>query len=496
MLMLRALLFALTSAATAQTNADVLYWSARFDEAAAEYRKAIAADPAAVAAKAGLVRTLLKQDKAAEAEQTVKPFTAAHPRDAALIALAGDVQFRQGLFDDARLTYVRSFAIDRKNARALLGLGRLQASEKRLRTAAGFFRQAYALDPNDPDAIREWAGTLENSEEEIAALKEFLLKATNEEAEKLLDVRNHIDYLVAMRGRKTSTLVDPPNVTSIRLALIGATSQGTPRGFGIAVAINGGKPATLLFDTGAGGITIHRKLAERLGVKPLAASRMRGVGDGGSKPASIGLASELRIGNVTFKDVPVTISDQKTAGADAAGLIGSDIFHPFLATIDGPRKTLRLSLRRETAEAALSDYDATVPPGEEDFSHVRCFHHLLLVETLAGGRKYGWFLLDSGASFNMISLPMARAVSPYVAPDTMQLTGVSGRVDRAYMARGVDLLFGGFRNPNSELISFDLKKLNRSVRTEISGLLGFPTLRMLVTTIDYRNGLVKFQKGK
>ena len=96
----------------------------------------------------------------------------------------------------------------------------------------------------------------------------------------------------------------------------------------------------------------------------------------------------------------------------------------------------------------------------------------------------------------MISLALARAIRIYTAPGTVQLTGVSGRVDRPFMARGVELLFAGFRWSNPEMLAFEFQKLNKSAGTEIAGLLGFPTLEKLVTTIDYPNGLVRFQKGK
>ena len=52
--MLRLLLL-LVANSNAQVDADSLYWSARFDEAAAEYRKAIMAKPAGITAAAGLV---------------------------------------------------------------------------------------------------------------------------------------------------------------------------------------------------------------------------------------------------------------------------------------------------------------------------------------------------------------------------------------------------------------------------------------------------------
>jgi predicted aspartyl protease len=434
--------------------------------------------------EAARVRTLLKQDRVTEAEAAVRKLNTS---DAEFSTITGELQFRRGLFDDAQKSFERAV----RSARSLLGMGRLHESLSHHRTAAGFFRRAYALDPNDPDVIKEWAGTLANHTKEIAALKRYLSKATGEDPERLLDVRNRIEFLMAMGDRPGARLSDPPETAQIRLSLIESSARSGPRGFGIAVSMNGGRPTTLLFDTGADGITIHRKLAAKFGIKPMAASRLRGLGDYGAKDASIGIADELRIGDIVFKDVPVRISDQKTAGTDE-GLVGSDLFQSFLVSIDGPRRVLQLKLRPECDP----EYDAITPEGEEDFTRVRTFNHLMLVDTQAAGKKRGWFLIDSGASSNMVSIALARSASVYVGPGSLQLTGVSGRIDRSYIARNLELFFGGLRTPNPEMMAFDFQKLNKSVRTEISGLLGFPTVETMVTTIDYRNGLVKFQKGK
>ena len=424
------------------------------------------------------IRKLLKQDNVAEAEKLLGERTG---------TLRGEIQFRKGLFDAAQ----SSFANAQESARSLLGLGRLRESLKLHKSAEALFRRAYALDSEDADVIREYAGTLRDHGEEIGALEKYLLKATDENPERLLDARNRIEFLKAMGDRPSATLKDPPSATRIPLSLIESSTRSGHRGFGIAISINGGKPVTLLFDTGAGGITLHRKLAAKFGVKPLAPSRLRGLGDTGARDAGIGIVDELRIGDLVFKDVPVTISGQKTAGADD-GLVGSDLFQAFLAVLDGPRRVLRLQLRPESDD----DYDASVPSGEEDFTRVRSFHHLMLVDTLVRGKQRGWFLIDSGASGNMISIAMARASGAYTGPGNLQLTGVSGRVDRALLARGVELFFGGLRMPGAEMMAIEFQKLNKSVRTEISGLIGFPMLETMVTTIDFRNGLVKFQKGK
>ncbi len=431
------------------------------------------------------VRALLRKDKPAEALELANRLMVGRACDAVLLATAGDAQFRLGLFETAKASYVRSLACDAGSARALLGLGRLNITLKMHRTAEALIRRAYAADSDDPEILRDWADVQEDYLDEVAALERYLLLGIEEDQEKLIDARNRISFLKTTGGLKSATLTDPPEEAVVRLSLV------ETRGFGIAISINGGKAETLLFDTGAGGITIPRKLAMRLGVKPIASSRLSGVGDGGWKTASMGIAESLQIGPLHYKDVPVTISDKQSTGT-SAGLMGSSLFNEFVATLDGPRRILRLDLRR----AMDGEGDAVVPSGEEEFTKVRAFHHLLLVDTVAGGKTNGWFLIDSGASSNMISLALARAARVYTAPGNVQLTGVSGRVDRPVVARGLDLLFAGFHWANREAMAFEFQNLNKSVGTEISGLIGFPTLEQIVTTIDYPNGLVRFQKEK
>ena len=42
------------------------------------------------------------------------------------------------------------------------------------------------------------------------------------------------------------------------------------------------------------------------------------------------------------------------------------------------------------------------------------------------------------------------------------------------------------------MITFDLHGLSKDLGTEISGLIGFATLKKMTITIDYRDGLVGF----
>jgi hypothetical protein len=45
---------------------------------------------------------------------------------------------------------------------------------------------------------------------------------------------------------------------------------------------------------------------------------------------------------------------------------------------------------------------------------------------------------------------------------------------------------------NQDIVSLDLSDTSQQIGTEVSGMLGFSTLRRLEVKIDYRDGLVDF----
>jgi hypothetical protein len=54
------------------------------------------------------------------------------------------------------------------------------------------------------------------------------------------------------------------------------------------------------------------------------------------------------------------------------------------------------------------------------------------------------------------------------------------------------LQFSHFRQENQDIIAYDLSVISKDTGTEVSGILGFTTLRMFEIKIDYRDGLVDF----
>jgi predicted aspartyl protease len=103
------------------------------------------------------------------------------------------------------------------------------------------------------------------------------------------------------------------------------------------------------------------------------------------------------------------------------------------------------------------------------------------------------FLIDTGATMSSISPAAAREVTKVHGDSDTVVKGISGKVNDVFSANKAVLSFGHVRQENQDMISFDTKNLSDDVGTEISGFLGFTTLRFLDIKIDYRDALIDFR---
>jgi hypothetical protein len=128
-----------------------------------------------------------------------------------------------------------------------------------------------------------------------------------------------------------------------------------------------------------------------------------------------------------------------------------------------------------------------------DWTKVFRFGHNILVPTNVNSGKSMLFGLDTGAFANILSVRAGRQVSKVISEERLRVRGVNGAVEKVYSSEKASLRFGHFSQANSDIISLDLSNVSRHMGTEISGFLGFTTLRQLDVKIDYRDGLVDFE---
>lgn len=459
--------------------ASTLFKQARFREAAAAFRALIEKTPSAEA-YSGLVRSLLKADDVKAADESSQKALAALPESALVRAARGDVYFRRGMIPKAEDEYQAALKLDDKCARAWLGQGKVDAVYTRHSKAKIAVAKAHELDPEDGDAFYEWAIRLPYPEN-VTALERHLAEFHNDPEEERHE-REYKEFVKAIAGRKVWVPAREVERTEIKMELLTVGASMARRGYGLRVRLNDRATVTLLLDTGSSGVTITRKLAEKIGASKLSEQALEGVGKSGPAVGYKAWVDKVVIGDLEFHDCFVHATPREIAQVD--GIIGADVFSKYLVTLDIPGQKLRL----EPLPARSSD--GTTPLAEA-FTQTFSFGHFLLLPTEVGKKASGLFVIDSGANANTISPELARLM-PEMRAFNAPMSGASGLVNSAFIADDATLRFAKMNRTGERISTVDLHSVSKDLGVEISGQIGFSAMENMKVTIDYRDGLVMF----
>jgi predicted aspartyl protease len=411
------------------------------------------------------------------------------PDSAAAHEFAGEVLFRQGQFAQADAEFKNAVGLEPRLARAWWGLGRVAECAAMNLTAVEDYKRAYELDPKDPRILAAWIPRLRGRE--LAAALELYLAAAGASSESV-ELRQRMELVKALEGREAMALASPYRAAEIPLR--GYVSDATHvRTYGVEVMING-VSVNLVLDTGAAGIVMTPPAAERARLARLSDSTVRGIGDNSKVAAGYrAVAEHFRIGDVEYRNAVVNVTGQSLVGIED-GLIGSNVFSEFLITLDFAGGKLRLN-PLPGFRPGNELQDRMESPEMRDAARVFRFGHILLVPARVGSRD-GLFVMDSGAARSMMSYDLAAEVSKLNRDDKTGIRGLSGKVGDVYATGKVVLEFAGFRQNNLGMTAIDTLELSHRLGTEISGFLGLPILDLFKLTIDYRDGLVKFERSR
>ncbi len=459
--------------------------AALYEDAARDYATAIQQTPTDADAYYGRVRALLEAHHSADAFQTADLALKKVPDTAPAEAAAGFADIRRGEINSAEKHFRAAQKVDPQCAAAMSGMAEIYSMVSQFAKARDLYRAAYHAAPDDSDAMLSWANTLDGAEH-IAALEKVLsiLDPTTENAQSL---RAHIAHDKAVGDRKLSRLMSPYGSARVKLIRF-MDGPNHSRGLGVQVRLNDKSNVKLLLDTGASGIAISPKAAERANLRILSAetTRARGIGDLAPQSSLTYLADEVRAGSVIFADYPIH-AFQSAKSPDFDGLIGPDVFSRFIVGIDFPNTELQLEPKRDSpVEPTGRDKPA---PG---FYRVfRRGNHLLL-PAMINGKRLALFLIDSGSTDNMIDTATAHEVSG-LSKDSGTVQGIQGKVKQTSRADRISLTFAGFRQDNPNLLAISLEKMSDSMGVGMGGILGMPVLEHMKLTIDYREGTVRFE---
>src|SRR5579862_2776746 len=315
-------------------DADKLYNSSKFADAAAKYMGILKADPNQVDAQVGLIRCLLREQKADEALAVATAALAAKPKSAALLAAMGDVDFRMAHMHEAEESYNSALDINPKLVDARLGLARIYRAYSLYRQAHLQLEAAHKIAPNDPDVQRRWIGQL-SRKERIAAIEAYLAGSHADTPDEIRSMQQYLEYLKATADTPVHAckLVNRVERTDTKLESV---TRG-PREIVASVLVVklNDRNVRLELDTGASGILISRRAAEKAGVTRISKMSIGGIGDKGEQGGYFAVADRVRIGELEFHDCEVDVADH-TRGLEEDGLIGADVFSSYLIDIDLP----------------------------------------------------------------------------------------------------------------------------------------------------------------
>jgi len=190
-------------------------------------------------------------------------------------------------------------------ARAYLGLARVRWAISMNKTAKAFIDKAHGIDPDDR-IFRVWIETLKRSEG-LKYYESYLPTLTTRIRTNAVTPEIYLSYL---KERQSNTAVLSPGEQGYEYSDAAGSSVLDPthlRGYGLSVGLNGTR-ANIMLDTGAGGIVVKRKIAERQNHQVIE-TKIWGVGDKGRKNAYIGIARSIRIGELEFQDCPVEVME-------------------------------------------------------------------------------------------------------------------------------------------------------------------------------------------
>ena len=459
-------------------TATALFRHGNFHDAASAYRATIEKQPSPEA-YSGLVRSLLKLDDVKAAEESSQRAVAALPQSALAHAARGDVFFRRGMIPEAEEEYNAGLKLDDKSARAWLGQGKVDAVMARRSKSKAAVARAHELDPDDGDALYEWA-VRQPYPENVAALEKHLAEFRNDPEEERHE-REYTAFVKALAGRKVWVPAREVERTEIKLEALTIGPSLVRRGFGVRVRLNDRATVTLLLDTGASGVIITRKLAEKIGATKLSEQSLEGVGKNGGSAGYKAWVDKVVIGELEFHDCYVQATPHEIAQVD--GTIGTDVFAKYLVNVDFPRRKLLLEPLPATGSERPSDADR--------FTRVFSFGHFLLVQTEVGKKASGLFAIDSGANASTISPELAKAV-PNMRALNVPIQGASGQVNSAFFTDNAALQFARVRKTGERISTVDLRSVSKDLGVEISGQIGFGAIEEMKMILNYRDGLVEF----
>jgi tetratricopeptide (TPR) repeat protein len=476
--------------ATAADHAIAVYKQGDYKQAIPLLEACLKDAPKDIVLRSDLLSALVYEGRLEAATDAADTGETDFPDAPEMLAARGEYAFYIADIGEAQKLFKRAIQIKEQTARADFGLSRIAQMASSYHSARMLCMRAHEIDPDDAWITQRFLGYVPREKRE-PQLSEFIAAHPwfYKDVQTFRKTEDEIKQELA--GKKAYEPDGERKETSVKLLTMSA-GPNHPYGVGVEFRINDGRILRLLLDTGASGILLTQKAVDKAELDHLGSFKSWGIGDEGKRETFAAVADRCEVGTLQFKRCVVNaLSGKRSIGPDEDGLIGADFFDDYLIQIDFQRKSMHLTPFPERPPNPAG-YDRTVPPEEKDFVPVLRRGMHLYIPTKLNDANWGLFLLDTGAMMSNVDSEFARMSTKIHGDYHMHVRGISGEVKNVFEADKAMLQFAHFRQNNLGLTAFDLNNQPDHQEFRTSGILGISVLSMFRLSIDYRNGLVKF----
>jgi hypothetical protein len=468
------------------TPAETAYQQGKYEVAESLYLQALLGKPDDLELNSALVHTLLHESRIEDAWTRANKGAGDAPHSASALTALAEVQLRKGQPWLAAQTLDSAAAADPCYARVHLIRSRIFRIDSMYASERAELQAAYQIDPTDPDIRRSWQHTV-NPANDIVRIEESLATMPNLEPEIREKASASATAMMSLLSENSQTCQSAPISAPVTLPLL-ASYETVKRinSYKIGVEFPKGK-ARLIVDTAASGLYISRTLADSLGLQHAE----------GAPPGTV-QADTIHVGSLEFRNCMVGVSDTPFAqGVD--GFIGTDVFAPYLVSLNFPQAKLELEPLPRRPEEQKNDEQKSALPGDRysgpsTHSYTSVYHksQYLLVPVMIDKKDRRLFVLDTGIRLSTMTPEVAHSVSATRLNFTNSVPSVSGPALHIYRD-SFDLQFANLSLDHKDhILEFDPSTIEQRAGMEVAGMLGFDILQSLVIHIDYRDGLVGF----
>ena len=439
---------------------------------------------------AGKLVSLLRANSFREADKLAATLLADTALDAQTMAVCGLAVLKMGRIREAEAIFDKVITGAPDNPEAHLGLGRIGRIRNDLDAAISHSRLAVASAGFYEEALRQlWRATWDRGRvDDLFEVRKLAEELFGRESKPLPSwITNAQSQIQGLAGKRLFQLEG--RFERLRIPLV-TNADGRIRM--IAFKLNGkGEYPFDIDSASADFMTVSPLLAEELGLSLTGSSTASGVGTA-TAAVRFSMLDRVELGGITFRNVPVMVSDIHPFRGLKKGLIGTALLKRFNVTIDVEAGVMNL-FPLDRPELLAGNIDRTAVAADVPLY----IFDATTVEASLAGAPAALYILDSAAGTNLVDGPFFEEhLKPKLDPARIVRSGIHGAGGLQYVNRidGLTISLGPLVFEGQTVHEFPMEGLNEIGGRYLAGLLGNPLLWPYRVHMDFRAGRLILEK--